>query len=160
MGCCSLLAIQEIKSVDPQDRNDLDYGASADQPDIEKTGCGYRELTPLEPAPELLAAQRVADLGQSNWMFDEPQLVASYAFSMFAKVQTVSMAGIERKRIGQGRVVYQWKASGKSAETYMAVVSRPYWLSFFAHDPKRVAWVVTAAYVSSCEKGNTVTRIR
>jgi hypothetical protein len=47
MGCCSLLAIQEIKSVSSQDRDDLDYGAFADQPDIDKTGCGYRDLTPI-----------------------------------------------------------------------------------------------------------------
>jgi hypothetical protein len=33
MGCCSLFAIQEVKSVDPQDRDDLDYGASYDQLD-------------------------------------------------------------------------------------------------------------------------------
>jgi len=32
MGCCSLLAIQQVLSVDPQSREDLDYRASADQP--------------------------------------------------------------------------------------------------------------------------------
>jgi hypothetical protein len=53
MGCCTLLAIQEIKSVDPQDRDDLDYGASPDQPDADKSECGYRELTPLDPTIEL-----------------------------------------------------------------------------------------------------------
>lgn len=160
MGCCSLLAIQEVKSVDPEDRSDLDYGASADQPDIEKTGCGFRGLTPLEPAAQILARQRAADVSQESWMFDDPQLVASNALAGFAKVQGASIVGIKQKRKGQGRVVYDWKPTGKAAETYMVVVSRPYWLSFFAHDPTRVAWVVIAAYVSSCEKGNTVTRIR
>jgi hypothetical protein len=28
----------------------------------------------------------------------------------------------------------------------MAVVSRPYWLSFYAHDPKCVAWLTVIAY--------------
>jgi len=42
----------------------------------------------------------------------------------------------------------------------MVVVSRPYLLSFYALDPKRVAWVVIAAYESSCAKGKQVTRIR
>jgi hypothetical protein len=42
----------------------------------------------------------------------------------------------------------------------MVVVSRPYWLSSYSHDPTRVAWVVAAAYVSSCGKNNSVTRIK
>ena len=40
MGCCSLLAIQEVKSVDAQSRDDLDYGASNDQPNIAKLDAG------------------------------------------------------------------------------------------------------------------------
>jgi hypothetical protein len=32
----------------------------------------------------------------------------------------------------------------------MVVVSRPYWLSFYAHDPSRVAWIAVIAYESSC----------
>jgi hypothetical protein len=42
----------------------------------------------------------------------------------------------------------------------MVVVSRPFLLSFYAKDPKRVAWVVIAAYDSSCGTTNSVTRIK
>jgi hypothetical protein len=42
----------------------------------------------------------------------------------------------------------------------MVVLSRPYWLSSYSHDPMRVAWMVVAAYVSSCGKNNPVTRIK
>jgi len=42
----------------------------------------------------------------------------------------------------------------------MVVVSRPAMLSFYAHNPNRVAWVATAAYVSSCGSNKQVTRIR
>jgi hypothetical protein len=55
--------------------------------------------------------------------------------------------------------VYEWTPAGK-AETYMVVVSRPYLLSFYALDRKRVAWVVSAAYLSSCGTNNSVTRIK
>ena len=55
--------------------------------------------------------------------------------------------------------MYEWKPADKR-ETFMVVVSRPYLLAFYAHDPKRVAWVVAAAYVSSCEKNNSVTRLK
>jgi hypothetical protein len=159
MGCCSLLTIQEIKSVSSQDRDDLDYGASADQPDIDKTGCGYRDLTAIQPASDLMHAQQEADIGQRDWVFDDPQRVASEALARFAKIDQSSIAGLKQTRKMQGRTVYEWSLAGK-AETYMFVVSRPYWLSFYAHDPKRVAWVVVAAYVSSCGKNNSVTRIK
>ncbi len=159
MGCCSLLAIQEVKSVDPQDRDDLDYGASPDQPDIDKAGCGYRLLTPIQPENGLIQAQHQADLGQHDWVFDDPQHVASNALAKFAHVEESSLAGIKETRQAQGRMVYEWKPTGATS-TYMVVVSRPYLLSFFSRDPKRIAWVVVAAYESSCGKKNSVTRLR
>jgi ribosomal protein L24E len=58
-----------------------------------------------------------------------------------------------------GRVVYELK-NHEGKTTYMMVLGKPYLLSFYAKDPKRVAWVVIAAYKSSCEKGNGVARIR
>jgi hypothetical protein len=159
MGCCSLLAIQEVKSVDPENRDDLDYGASADQPDIDKTGCGYRFLTPIQPTSDLIKAQQDADLGTSDWVFDDPRRVASSALARCSKTDESSIEGLKETRKAQGRYVYEWTPAGK-AESYMVVVSRPYLLSFYARDPKRVAWVVSAAYLSSCGKNNSVTRIK
>jgi hypothetical protein len=159
MGCCSLLAIQEIKSVDGQDRDDLDYGASADQPDIDKTGCGYRFLTPIQPTSDLIRAQQEADLGGHDWVFDDPRRVVSNALAQCSKSKESSIEGLKETRKARGRYVYEWTPAEK-AETYMVVVSRPYLLSFYVHDPKRVAWVVTAAYLSSCGKNNSMTRIK
>jgi hypothetical protein len=157
MGCCSLLAIQEVRSVDAHDRDDLDYGASADQPDIGGIGCGYQFLTPIRPTGDVIKAQQTADLGKTDWVFDDPQRVAVDALAGFAHLEVQSLSGLKEIRKAQGRHVYKWEPAGKS-ETYMVVVSRPYLLSFYARDPKRVAWVVAAAYLSSCGKDNTVTR--
>lgn len=159
MGCCSLLAIQKIQSVNPQDRYDLDYGASADQPDIEKTGCGYRDLTPIDPTNDLIKAQREADLGLKNGAFDDPRHVATDVLKRFAHIEQQSISGLRQTRKAQGRAVYVWSPKG-NAETYMVVVSRPYWLSFYAHDPTHVAWMVAAAYLSSCGGNSSVTRIK
>jgi hypothetical protein len=157
MGCCSLLAIQQIKSVSPQDRDDLDYGASPDQPDIRKRGCGYRFLTPIESAGDLIKTQQQADLGGRDWAFDDSLHVAICALAGFAHVEEGSVAGLKQTRNAQGRFVYERRPN--KAETYLVVVSRPYWLSFYARDPKRVAWVLTTAYLSSCGRNNTVTRL-
>jgi hypothetical protein len=159
MGCCTLLAIQEIKSADTENRTELDYGASADQPDITKRGCGYRFLLPIEQTAALMQWQQEADSGKRNWAFDDPQRVASEALTALAKIDAASLTSIRLTHESQGRKVYEWKADGK-LDTYMVVVSRPYWLSFYSHDPKRVAWVPVAAYESSCRGKNAVTRIK
>jgi len=158
MGCCTLLAIREVKSVDTQNRDDLDYGAGFDQPDIGKVGCGYRFLTSIDSTTDSIKAQQEADRGQRDWVFNDPQRVASEAIARFANVEESSVAPQETHK-AQGRHVYEWKPAD-NRESYMVVVSRPYLLAFYAHDPNRVAWVVAAAYVSSCGKKNAVTRLK
>jgi len=158
MGCCTLLAIQEIKSADTENRSGLDYGAAAEQPNIEKVGCGYSDLLPIEPTGAL-QWQQEADSGKRDWAFYDPQRVASDTLTTLTKIDSASLTNMRLTHETQGRKVYEWKAAGKR-ETYMVVVSRPYWLSFHSHDPKRVAWTAIAAYESSCRGKNSVTRLK
>jgi hypothetical protein len=159
MGCCSLLAIQRVIAVDPQDRDDLDYGASAEQPEISKAGCGFKFLTRDENFDGLIEAQKQAELSQRDWAFTDPHRVAVDGLARLINVDEKSITGLKETRKAQGRVVYQWNHDSTKA-SYMVVVSRPYLLAFYAKDKKKVAWVVIAAYESSCGEGNSVTRIR
>jgi len=159
MGCCSPLVIQEVKSVYPQDRDDLDYGESADAPDIDRVGCGYQEMTPIWPWQDEIKAQQQSDKSPNTRAFDDPGRVASDFLTTQLKLDTSQPLQLTEKRKTAGRVVYVWRPSGKTS-SYMVVVSKPFMLSFYAHDPRRVAWVVIAAYSSSCDKTKSVTRIR
>ena len=159
MGCCSLLAIQTVVSVDPHDREDLDYRSSADQPNIEKTGCGYQDLVPPWPYSDWVKAQQTADLEGSNSAFDSPKQVAADALNRLAKLDAKTLEDLTETQRTKGRLIYQLKTD-KGKTTYMIVLSKPYLLSFYAKDTKKVAWVVIAAYKSSCEKDNSVSRIR
>ena len=150
MGCCSLLAIQEIKSVDPQDRDDLDYGASYDQPNLEAVGCGDQSLTNPYSFSEQLHAQQLADHGERAWAFDDPQRVASDGLIGLAKLKVPGPLALKETRRAAGRIVYEWRENA-NAFPMMVVVSRPYLLSFYAHDPRRVAWVVASADKTFCE---------
>ncbi|HKF24220.1 MAG TPA: hypothetical protein VKE93_21810 [Candidatus Angelobacter sp.] len=152
MGCCSLLAIQQVISVDPQDRGDLDYQAFPEQPDIRKAGCGYRHLTPVDPFSRMIQDQRGAETELQSWVFDHPRRVASDWLARLTKLEEASIA-LKEARSAPGHVVYQWK-------NYMIVVSRPYLLTFYARDPKQIAWVVVAGYESGCGKDQSVTRIK
>jgi hypothetical protein len=145
MGCCSLLAIQQILDVEPQDRNDLDYRADADQPDVDKLNCGYQDLIPIVAYHSSMEAQHKAESGDEEWAFDSPLRVASVSLARLLKIPESSISGIEKTRGDQGRIVYEWHPKPKGA-FYMLVVSRPYWISFYAKDSSKVAWVVTAAY--------------
>lgn len=147
LGCCSLLAIQQVLSVDPQDRDDLDYGAP-DQPDI-TGGCNYRLLDVLSFA-ELIEAQHQAELGKREWSFSDPRRVATETLARLLNIDEKSITGIRQTRKLQGQIVYKWRLKTKPA-SYVIVVSRPYSLSFYASGTKRVAWVVTAGYELSCE---------
>jgi len=149
MGCCSLLAIQQVISVDPHNRKDLDYGASADQPTADKVGCSYRYLLPDKAYGDLIENLKRAEAGQREWAFDDPQRTASDALARLLKIDEKSITEIRQTRKGQGRISYEGRVLGKKPN-YIIIVSRPYMLSFYATDPKRIPWVAIAAYEFSC----------
>jgi hypothetical protein len=152
MGCCSLLAIQQVISVSPHDREDLDYRSSSDQPNIEKVGCGAQDLVRPWPYSDWIKAQQTADLQESQFAFDNPMRVATAALIQLAKLTETTVTKLNETQHSQGRAIYELKQDDGKA-TYMIVLSKPYLLSFYAKDPKKVAWVVIGAYRSSCEKG-------
>ena len=156
MGCCSLLVVQQVFKVDGQDRTDLDFSAEPDQPD-RHAGC-FRTLTPPRPFGELIEGQERAELGQRSWAFDDSRRVATEALARLTKTPEESIAGIDQTRAAQGRLIYRWRPTvGKvghkewSKAWYMVVLSRPYWMSFYSKDPKKVAWGVMAVYEVGCK---------
>jgi len=145
MGCCTLLALQKVTAVDTDDRLELDNGAEADQPDVDKTGCGYRILLPLGESPAIVQWQKDADEGKHDWAFDDPVRVAGETLGALGKTNVPVRLKLTRE--APGRKVYEWRPSRKGAR-YMVVVSRSYLASFYAHNPNRVAWAAIAAYES------------
>jgi hypothetical protein len=147
--CCSLLVLQQVLAVDPQDRNDVDYASEPDHPTADRNGCGYKVLL-RSTGNDSIAAQEGADAGPRAWAFDDPARVAAAALTDTLKLEPGASLNMSQAKKGAGRLVYEWKPAGKK-ESYMVVLSRPYWLSFYAKDPKKVAWVVMAAYDSTCQ---------
>jgi len=151
MGCCSLFVIQQIESFDPHDRTDLDYSANAGW--YEAEGCKFNSMKYLShashwddtdsPAQKIIAAQHAADNGE-GWRFSDPKGVALEALSPFYVGQN-----IELKLIKQSQTAYvvRWKHDNKST---VAVVIRPYWLSFYAKT-QSVTWVATMLKEAECE---------
>ena len=152
MGCCSLLAVQQIVSVDAPTSKELDYRAWPDQPEMEFESCGYKYLTELFRSGVLIKVQEEADREQAEWRFNDPKRVATEDLATLLKIRNRSTIQLTQTSQAQGRFIYHWWPKGKT-KSYMVVVSRPYMLSFYARNPERVAWVVVAAYEKFCGRG-------
>lgn len=151
MGCCSLLAIQEVKGADTQWRPDLDYGESNEKLDLPNPDCTLRMLLPDEQNAALIQAQHDADSGTRAWALTDPARVAADALSRLTKKKPLMASDVKLTRDSIPRKTYQWSVKNK---TYTVVVSRPYWLSYYGRDSKHIAWVAVAAYETSCSPGN------
>jgi hypothetical protein len=156
MGCCMLFVIQQVLFVDAPNRSDLDYGASADQPNVEKVGCGYRILSRDWKFNQAIDFQRQAESGERAWALDDPARVAREALAREKGIRESDVVGLKRTREAPGRQVYTWQPQGDDS-SYMVVVSRPYTLSFYAQDSRKVSWIPIAAYKVGCDDDNTVT---
>jgi hypothetical protein len=144
MGCCTLLAIEKIVSIDPHNRKDVNYRSSANIPEL-STFRSYRILSVYESSKDMIDAQQKAESGEQEWSFENPLRVATEALSKLSTVKMTSISGIKQLRQSQGSYVYEWTNKVTKAK-YLLEISRPYWLTYYAKNPERVAWIVTAAY--------------
>lgn len=145
MGMCSLFAVQKVIFVDTQNQNDLDYRASDYfQPILQKAE-SFETLDIYNSSKDLIGLQQKAESGEREWSFNNPQRVAVEALARLSKTNEISITNIKQLRQTQGSFDYKWRDK-KQKTDYVIVVNRPYWLSFYAKDPKKVAWVVFAAY--------------
>jgi hypothetical protein len=149
MGCCSLFVIQRVDSFEPHARIDLDYTSEAGF--YEKEGCrssSTRDLTfvsiPDGTTDDAIKEQMTADQGRAPWAFNDPREVALRSLKSLYPVQTPKLRLV---RQSPSRRVFQWSNANKSVTV---VVSRPYWLSFYASSSS-VVWVATMIKEAECD---------
>lgn len=152
MGCCTLLAVQQVVSVDPQTSTELDYRAWPDTPEMEFESCGYSHLNEIARHDLLIKDQEQADREETEWRFNDPKRVATEELATLLNINDSSTIELTQTRRAQGRFIYHWWPKGQ-LKSYMVVVSRPYMLSFYARDPNRVAWVMVGAFEKFCGRG-------
>jgi hypothetical protein len=150
MGCCSLFVIQQVLSVDDQRRPDLDYSDTPEQP----TCYTVQILTMPDTQSLMLDAQRRAEQGVEAYAFTSDHDVAVAAMKSYVKDLKAGDLTLKVKSRNTYRSVYVASVQG-SADHYMIVLSRPYWLSLSAADPTKVAWVVLGSYKMPCGLDDT-----
>ena len=156
LGCCSLLVIQQVISVDTQIRNGLDYSSLDDLLNLSREKCSSgRFLIPsfedddFDRYKKSLQAQRQAERGQRAWSFDDPQRVAEDALSRQLDISEDSLQPMPETRISEALIAYEWTQKTRE-KRYIVTVHRPYWLSFYAMDQQKIAWVVGSAQELEC----------
>lgn len=146
-GCCSLLAIQQILSVEPHDRAGFDYRLNVDFPKRAQPNCSAEDLK-IPSRETWFAEQQKAELEARTWAFQDPRRVAAEFLARSIGRSSNEINRIEEVQRTEGRVRFRWKQGPK---IYDLTLSRPYWLSTLARDPQRVLWVVLAAREISCQ---------
>jgi hypothetical protein len=150
LGCCSLFVIQRVDWFAPHTRSDLDYSSEGGW--YEKEGCKYGSLQylrhvaisfPDETTEQAIAEQRLADNGTQAWALNEPQRVAIESLKPFYKDQNPVLRKVRETPVRQ---IFRWRNGKKST---VIVVTRPYWLSFYANSDS-VAWVSTTIKEAEC----------
>ncbi len=143
MGCCNLLVLRQVLSVDEVRDKTLDRNEGGRSPNWPST----HDLVRLGRDRDMVKAQKETEAGAEGRSFTDPMLVAR-AFLVhvagFSKEEALQLRelGISSPE----REVYVGTISGTTKANVRVVVSRPAWLSFYAKDPARVAWVVIGAY--------------
>lgn len=135
-GLYSLFAIEQVVAVDPHDLRNVDYRSVIDEPSLETARCFSQPFSLSHP--DAIELQRQADAGPRAWSFTDPRRVAREQLQ-----KPDRRLHVVRKR--RGSISYR-------AGNEYVVVSRPYWLSFFAKDRRRVAWVPVAVYEIGCKE--------
>jgi hypothetical protein len=149
MGRLSVLAIQQVLEVDAQQRRDVDYSSIPYWPSVGPT-CELKVVKRSDEWDAMRHEQRAAE-GEQPWRFTNPHMVAAMALADLTGDPSARLAHLKQTRQIQGRVVYQWQpASAEGKTVYDIVVQRPYWMSLYARDPRRIAWVVMSAGVTTC----------
>ena len=144
MGCCSLFVVEKVLWVDPHDNPNLDYGHW----DEVSPACDYQGLDGTTESFQLRALERAGNI--DSWAFDNPQRVAEDAVRKMVKgdAEAVLRKAPTVTKRAIGRMIYQWHP--EKHVYYSFIVSRPYMLSIYSSDPKKIPWVVISAYKSSC----------
>lgn len=144
-GLASLFVIEQVVRVAPHDLPNIDYAVSYDHPDMPHEGC-FASGFHVPSRKEAVAQQQQADRAGAAWRFIMPERVITDELQWQLGGDSIEL---HATKVLPGRIVFEGTVRGRSSR-YLAVVSRPYWLSHVAADRRRVVWVLTAAYEHGC----------
>lgn len=171
MGCCSLLVIATVESVDEDYSPNLNYTWADWNVGIPE-GCYSEQMVGVPTNAELRNWQKLSAAGHDEWRFN-PKLVAEDQLKRLKAGAYGSKSGGSTEVLVPGkqdlivpkddrpsetlleehstayRKTYVWIEPDRLTRIYI-VVARPYWLQPVAGSPDKVIWVPTGSSVVCC----------
>jgi hypothetical protein len=154
LGCCTLLAIQQITSVEPDGSSGLDLSDHDFVMDPPPRGCSTSKISKDLAGHGSRDDQQTADIQQDEIRFNHPELVAKSELMQAENLEENAVKNLRESRRTQGRITYQLRIQNQdgTSTTYTIVVHKSYLQTFSAINPHRIAWTVMALYKTTCTK--------
>jgi hypothetical protein len=159
LGCCSLLIIEEVGTVEPDIEEPVDFSpVSKVGPKTLAKGCTIVELT-VPPREDEDQLERKSLKDEYQYLHD-PKKVAARAIS----VQDPTSAEDIEKQLQtdsptSSLASYTWASTSADATTsYHIVVNRPYWLLGTAISGDAVIWVPKSITKTECTNAHAPTK--
>jgi len=158
-GCCTLLAIQQILDVTIDDRQGTD---SFEVPlpfiaGFKSDPRYYYSLLPGDMGSFELEMQKNAETDLRTWSFSDPKRVATELIEKDLDGAHADFTQLKESHVRAGLTSFTMSLPMFNLK-YEVLVARPYWLSFYAKDPNRVAWVALSATAERLNKTKTLLR--
>jgi hypothetical protein len=139
-GCCSLLAVEQVISTDTPD-TELDTRSVSDENKYLEKFNSYEFIYDVPKGKEIIKQQKSAEDGSLSWRLTDHRRVVSEYLSSQVKNDPAPAKNLKIVEQSAGRIVYIARSRSKQ---FVIVVSRPYWLSFYSKDPKKVIWIISS----------------
>ncbi len=138
-GMSSLFVIQQVMKVELEGRGQFDTVSSIgfDDEDCD----AYSHMWDPNEKQDL-ENQKLANKGNAGWMIDDPQKVATEGLLSLLNSKKKQVPKLKEIKSGKGTITYRWNPGGSEDGRYLVIVSRPYWLSFYAAHPDKVIWTI------------------
>jgi hypothetical protein len=158
-GCCTLLAIEQVKEADVKERGGLDPFLLPNPliAGFLKRNDLWRSLIPADVSRFILESQQQADEGSRGWAFEDPKRVALELIKQDLDGKPIDPVVLKETSRSEGFVEFEAKIPAIGTK-YTVAAARPAWLAFYARDPERVAWVALWAEAERLDKKKPMTR--
>jgi len=144
MGCCSLFVIERVVAVSEQSGEEIDYRAGVDQPE---GAASFSDLMARGKRWDWLRWQREAEAAGNEWRVSDARELAMEVLAERLGLEREEVSDLrESERRGE-QIWFAW-SDGVRGKRYFVVVSKPYFVAYYASDPRKAAWVVRALWAT------------
>lgn len=139
-----MFVIERVVAVSEQRGEEIDYRAAVDQPE---GATSFGDLMARGKRWDWLRWQREAEMAGNEWRVNDARRVAVEVLAERLGLAREEVSGLrERNKRGE-QIWFAWSDEARG-KRYFVVVSKPYFVAYYARNPRKAAWVVRAVWAT------------